>query len=168
MPVGLFMPCSISVKSWISGREEVKFCSSGQPSRRKRLWLLTLLKSLSFPKSGLFLLLDWKLQSLSLSAVAAPRSFLRPKSEPIRRPIHFSLRSLARSLYSAAVVAGWSFPLPIWVSSDVRLSFPIRFAYPLTSPSAVAAPRVFWFPKLKNCLTSDLWHIPPAFHLAAT
>ena len=49
MLAGLFMPCSISVKSWISGREEVKFCSSGQPLQRKRLWLLTLLKSLSFP-----------------------------------------------------------------------------------------------------------------------
>ena len=52
MPARLFMPCSISVKSWISGHEEVKFCSSGKPLRRKRLWLLTLLKSLSFPVIG--------------------------------------------------------------------------------------------------------------------
>ena len=49
MSAGLFMPCSISVKSWISGREEVKFCSLGKPLRRKRLWLLTLFKPLSFP-----------------------------------------------------------------------------------------------------------------------
>ena len=48
------MLCSFSVKSWIYGRKEVevKFCSSGQPLRRKRLWLLTLFKSLSFPVVG--------------------------------------------------------------------------------------------------------------------
>ena len=50
------MPCSFSVKSWIYGRKEVevKFCSSGQPLRRKRLWLLTLLEPLSFPVIGPF------------------------------------------------------------------------------------------------------------------
>ena len=48
------MLCSFSVKSWIYGRKEVevKFCSSGQPLRRKRLWLLTLLKPLGFPIIG--------------------------------------------------------------------------------------------------------------------
>ena len=133
MSAGLFMQCSISVKSWISGRGEVKFCSSGQPLRRKRLWLLMLLKSLNFScNRGLFLLLNRKLQSLSLSAVAAPRPFLRLKSEPIRRPFHFSLRSLVRNLYSSAVAAGRPFSLPIWVSFDIRLSFPIRSTYPLT------------------------------------
>ena len=52
MPASLFMPCSILVKLWISGHEEVKFCSSGKPLRRKRLWLLTLLKSLIFHVVG--------------------------------------------------------------------------------------------------------------------
>ena len=123
MSAGLFMPCSISVKSWISGRGEVKFCSSGQPLRRKRLWLLTLLKSLSFSCNR-------------ASFCCWIGSYKVSASPPLRLLDLFFVRSLNPSdarfilafdrlhvaLNRPPLRLERSFKISIGVSSDIRLS----------------------------------------------